>query len=333
MKIVKSAGLTGLLVLGALAANAQTYWSTNANLNCGNYGDANGAPATVTIPGAVGGTGYSCYLYGTLPWYAAGENWSSSIRVSAPPTAPVAIFLTFADQNGVDTALDHRYQGDSTVYNDTSASQALFPNQPLVVDILGAHADAPNYSHAADGPVTVLAYCPDADTCSQVQAQLIYSALPWKPWSLSVPVVWDWQTSHGWSSVGVDDGALNTVSFVVYNLANDSLAHTYKLNVFDSTGTLYSSGTVPSVAYLGSYANVLRNIIPSLPSDAFKLQLVASDYTAFEALQFHDVSATTLVAASEIVPPGAVTSNKVASRSKHPAPSGRQLLPPRSATR
>ncbi len=330
MTIVKSAGLAGLLVLGAFAANAQTYWSPNANLNCGNYGDKNGAPTKITTPNGV--TGYSCFIYGTLPWYAAGEIWSSSIRVSAPPTGAVAIFLTFVDENGLDTKLDHTYEGDSKVYSETSASQALFANQPLVVNILGAPADAPSYRNTASGPVSVLAYCPDADTCSQIQAQLIYSALPSHPWSLSVPVVWDWQTSHGWSSVGVDDGATNIVSFVVYNLANDLLAHTYKLNVYDSAGNLYSSGPIPSVAYLGSYANVLGNIVPSLPAGAFKLQLVGPDYSAFEALQFTGPSATNLISASEMVAPGAVTNKSGVNKGRRLVPSGQQLLPPHSSS-
>jgi hypothetical protein len=330
MMSVKSACLAGLLLLGAFAANAQTYWSTDPNLNCGSYGDANGKPLALTAGG------YACYVYGTLPWYAAGAGWGSSIRVSAPPSAPVAIFLTFVDLNGADTQLDFRYAGDTTTTTDSSASQALYANQPMTVDILGLNSEAPNYrGTSANGPVVVLAECPDADTCSQVQAQLIYSALPSQPWSLSAPVVWDWQTMYGWSAVGIDDGLPNgnTVSFVVYNLATDKLAHTYKLNVYDSTGALFSSGTTPSVPYLASYANVLRNVVASLPSGVFKLQLLAPDYAAFEALQFHGPSGTTLVAASEIVTPQAITNATAIGKSRHPAPSGVQLMAPRSAAR
>jgi hypothetical protein len=328
---VKSLLLTGLLVLGAFTASAQTYWSTNASLNCGSYGtDSLGTPLQLTSgPGA---GGYVCYVYGTLPWYASGAGWGSTIRVSAPPTADVAYFFYFADVNGNDATLDFKYQGDSTVTSDTSASSALYANQPLQVDIYGLHSQAPNYGTTADGPVTVLVECPDSNTCQQAQAQLIYSALPSQPWSLSAPVIWDWQTSLAWSSVGVDDTATNTdpktkntVSFVIYNLdTTGKVSHTYTLNVYDSTGSLFSSGVTRAVPLYGSYADLVRNVVPNLPVGSFKLQVVSSgstNWTAFEALQFHGPSATTLVAAAESVPAstGATTSS-VAGRSRHPSP-------------
>jgi hypothetical protein len=327
---MKSFGLAGLLVLGAFTSNAQTYWSPNSSLNCGGYGtDSLGTPLQLTAgPGA---GGYVCFVYGTLPWYASGAGWGSSIRVSAPPSAPAAYFLYFADVNGNDATLDFTYEGDSTVYSGTSASQALYANQPLEVDIYGLDSQAPNYTTTANGPVTVLIECPDANTCSQAQAQLIYSALPSQPWSLSAPVIFDWQTSLAWSSVGIDDSATNTnpntkntVSFVIYNLDTTGLvSHTYTLNVYDSTGSLFSSATTPSVPIYGSYANVLRNVISNLPSGSFKLQVVgsgATTWTAFEALQFHGPSATTLVAAQEIMPTTTATATSVAGRKRHPSP-------------
>jgi hypothetical protein len=217
----------------------------------------------------------------------------------------VNVSLYFTDTAGADKALDFQYKGNSTVYNDTGAAKALYANQPLEVDLLGLKAEAPNYSTtSASGPVVVYAQCPDKVTCSQLQAQLIYSALPSEPWALSAPVVWDSATWNGWSSIGIDDGKAggDTVSFVVYNLADDGLAHTYTLNVYDSTGALYSTGTTPSVPYLGSYAAGVRQVISNVPTGVFKLQLVASSstqYTAFEALQFHGTTATTLVSAWE----------------------------------
>ncbi len=327
----KSAYLAGMLVMAALTANAQTYWSTNAALNCGSYGtDAAGTPQTVTTP--AGGTGYVCYVYGTLPWYAAGAGWASSIRVAAPATAPVAVFLDFFDVNNVPSTLDFRYRGDSTVTSDVTTSTALFPNQPIEVDLLGLHSQAPAYGSQAGGPVVVLAYCPDSVTCSQMQAQLIYSALPSNPWSLSAPVVWDAQTWTAWSSVGVDDGSTDQMSFVIYNLANDGLAHTYTLKVYDSNGTLQGTATTQTVAYLGSYADLLRNVVTNLPAGVLKVQLVASDYAAFEALQFHGATGTTLVSAWENIPAGAAATAAV-TRGRHPAPAGRYLLPPQRATK
>jgi len=324
---VKSVWLAGLLVLAACVANAQTtpvYWTTNANQACGSYGDANGAPMALTTPAGA----YVCYVYGTLPWYASGAGWASSIRVSAPPTAPVAFFLSFADVNGADATMDFVYSGDSTVYNGTSASQALYANQPLEVNVLGLHSQAPNYGSTADGPVVVLAECPDANTCAQVQAQLIYSALPSNPWSLSAPVIWDWQTSFAWSAIGIDDSATNKnaktknlVSFVIYNLDTvTKLSHTYTINVYDSTGALKGTGTTKPVPLYGTYADVLTNVIPNLPSGPFKLQVVGSAYTAFEALQFHGPSATTLVAAQETMPAGTLLPANVPNKGRHPSP-------------
>jgi hypothetical protein len=332
---VKFACLTGLLVLGALAANAQTYWSTNSATACGAYGDSNGNP----VPPVSGVSGeYVCFVYGTLPWYAAGAGWGSSIRVAAPPTGAVNVTLSFTDVNGNGTALDFQYKGNSTVYNDTVAAKALFANQPMEVDLLGLKAEAPTYGVTeARGPVVVYAECPDAITCQQLQAQLIYLALPSNPWALSAPVVWDAQTWTGWSSIGIDDGkpGVDTVSFVVYNLADDKLPHTYTLNVYDSTGALFSSGTTGLVAYLGSYARGVRDVITNVPTGEFKLQLVAAanQWVAFEALQFHGTTATTLVSAWEnpVLTAGAASAASVSATpgSKQPA-AARRRTPPSS---
>ncbi|MDR3719842.1 MAG: hypothetical protein P4K98_13670 [Bryobacteraceae bacterium] len=319
----KSLGLAGLLTLGAFTVSAQTYWSTDANLACGAYGDANGKP--LQLDSGV----YVCYVYGTLPWYASGGGWSSSIRVSAPPTAPVAYILEFGGANGGAATLDYRYQGDSTVYAGTSASSALYANQPLEVDILGLHSQAPAYGPETDGPVVVLAECPDASTCAQVQAQLIYSALPGHPWSLSVPVVWDPQTSQAWSTVGVDDGSTDLVSFAIYNLDTDGQApHSYTINVYDSTGKRFGTATTPSVPLYGSYGAMLRDVVTSVPPGAFKLQVAGPTETVFEALQFHGASATTLVTRSETITPTPVTSTALSKR-RRLAPEALQLAPPR----
>lgn len=338
MIFAKPAYLVGLLALSAFAANAQTYWTTNSATLCGAYGDANGAPKQLTTGPGQGG--YVCWTYGTLPWYAAGQGWGSSIRVSAPPTAPVNINLFFTDVNGNDATLDYKYRGSATLYTSASSGNALFANQPMEVDLLGLTGDGPAYTaHSANGAVVVEADCPDAITCQQVQAQLIYSALPSNTWSLSAPVVWDSQTWNGWSSVGIDDGKAggDTVSFVVYNLADDALAHTYTLNVFDSTGKLYSTGTTASVPYLASYAAGVRQVISNLPTGEFKLQLVSAaptQYTAFEALQFHGATATTLVSAWENpVATAAAAASVPAVTNQRSAPSARQRVPPASIIR
>ncbi len=323
---IRSFWMAGLLLLSAFASNAQTYWSTDPNLNCGAYGqDSKGTPWRLE------NGGYVCYVYGTLPWYAAGAGWASSIRVSAPPSWAVAYTLSFADANGADATLDFRYQGDATVYNGTYASKALYANQPLALDILGLHSQAPSYGATAKGPVTVLAECPNENACSQVQAQLIYSALPAQPWLLSAPVVWDWQTSYGWSSTGVDDGSTDTVSFVICNLDTAGLApRTYTLNVYDAAGNLYATATTKPVPLYGSYADLLRNVMPRLPAGVFKLQVTGSSYSAFEALQFHGPSATALITSSEITPAAKLAASAVLKVRPSPTAAS-QLAPPRIA--
>jgi hypothetical protein len=264
-----------------------------------------------------------------LPWYAAGGGWNSSIRLSAPPTAPVAYILEFGAGDGGEATLDFKFQGDPTVHAGTSASSALYANQPLEVDLLGLHSQASSYGAEAHGPVVVLAECPDATTCSQVQAQLIYSALPGHPWSLSVPVVWDSQTSLAWSTVGVDNGSADQVAFAIYNLDTAGQApQAYTLNVYDSTGKLSGTATTPSVPPFGSYAALLRDVVPDLPSGAFKLQAVGATTSAFEALQFHGASATTLVVSSETIPSTPVTGTALG-RNRRPSPEALQLAPPR----
>ena len=104
----------------------------------------------------------------------------------------------------------------------TDVNFALFANQPAEIDLLGATRNAPNYGTTATGSVYAMFYCPDAATCSNVLPQLIYSALPTYPWSLSVPIAWDNSVWTQWSAVGIDDGGTHRVSLVIYNEDTDS---------------------------------------------------------------------------------------------------------------
>jgi hypothetical protein len=294
---------------------AQTYWSTDSKLNCGSYGqDAAGKPWQLS------NGGYVCYAYGTLPWYAAGAGWTSTIRVSAPPTAPVAYIFSFTSASGAASTLDFRYQGDATIYHGTYATRgldsvqahanALYANQPLMFDVLGLNGEASTYKTGATGAVTVLAECPNATACDQVHAQLTFGSLPTQPWAMSIPAVWDTQTSEGWSAVGIDDGSANTMSFAIYNLdAAGESARSYTLNVYDATGALYSSASTPVVPLYGNYGAALRSAFSKLPTGALKLQVAGSAYSAFVALQFRGATATTLVAVSEQVGPRASTAS------------------------
>jgi hypothetical protein len=129
--------------------------------------------------------------------------------------------------------------------------------------------------------------------------------------------------------VGIDDGSTDLVTFVIYNLDTvGQAAQTYTLKVYDATGTLQATATTPAVPLYGSYANLLRDVMPNLPPGAFKLQVVGSAYTAFEALQFHGPAVTALVAASEVIPAGTLTSSAVG-RNRHPSPAALRLAPPR----
>jgi hypothetical protein len=338
---LKSVWLAGLLVFGAGAVNAQQYWSTNASLDCGQYysTDGNGTPQKLD------NGGYVCVAVGTLPWYAAGSMWRSTIRVSAPHSAPVAYYLDFFDKDGNDATLDFLYQGDSATTSDITASSALYADQPLQVDIYGLHSQAPNYGSEANGSVVVTVYCPDAATCEQAQAQLIYSALPSEPWALSVPVVWDIQTRLAWSAVGIDDSKTNTnadtkntVSFAIYNLGitTSNAPYTYTVNVYDGSGTLTGHAVTPSIPRYGTYAAVLTDLIPNLPTGPFKLQVVGPNsdaWSAVEVLQFHGPSATTLVSAWENLP--AASSMSATSAAFNPnrrlSPAHRQMALPRAA--
>ena len=82
---------------------------------------------------------------------------------------------------------------------------ALSANQPAEVALLGATSGAPNYSATATGSVYAVFYCPDAATCANVLPQLLYSALPTTPWSLSAPISWDTELWTQWSAEGIDD--------------------------------------------------------------------------------------------------------------------------------
>lgn len=290
MLTAKSTFTTLLLVLGVFHVSAQTYWSTDPNLDCSGYAhvdsQATGLP----------GQGVACLKQGDLPWYAAGQGWRTFIRVAAPPSAPIRVLVYFTAAVGSFILMNFGFSGDPAVYMDFSASRVLAANQSTEISLFGLSPQ-----DLVKGPMPVRIYCPDAKTCSQVEVQLIYSALPFRPWSFSVPVVWNDQYSYQWSSVGIDDGGKDQVSFVVSNHAPETrfMQRVYTVNVYDATGKLYSSGTTPPVGGGGNYGALLRDVVPNLPSGPFKVQLVGDSLSAFEAFQFHGPSATALAVASE----------------------------------
>ena len=272
----------GLIALAAAAlrgqppTNGPLYYSTSPP-DCSSLGET--AVAITDAAGTV--VGYSCYVSGTFIWFAAGGGWTSKIRAGAPSTAPIGVDYTTYDSSGNNLGVDTMTNGGAAVTSGNEVSFALAANQPSEITILGATANAPAYGPTSTGTVYAIFYCPDATTCSNVFPQLVYLQQPTHPWLATVPIAWDNATWTTWSGEGVDDGVTNVVSFVVYN--QGTTAASFKVYVYDSTGTLAATGTTPSIPPLpllssgyygeaGTYGATLRTVIPSgLPSGIFKV--------------------------------------------------------------
>ncbi len=316
----KSLHLIGLIALSVAALHGQTYWVASPP-DCSSLGTTFGQ--YVKITNASGATiGYSCSVTGTFVWLAAGGMWGTVIRAAAPASANVGVDYTFYDVSGNNQSLDSTINNDSsTLASGNELDFALSANQPAEVELLGLTSDAgTGYSNTAEGSVYATFYCPDAATCSNVLPQLLYSALPAYPWSLSVPIAWDDSLSYQWSAEGIDDGSTNVVSFVVYN--ENTNAATYNIYVYDSNGNLAAQGTTPSIpgfnsvtGEAGTYAQLLSNVVsPSLPSGIFKILFDGgSALSAVEVLQINGTSATTLQVASDSAP-GSTASARTARR-------------------
>lgn len=289
--------IASILLAGGAAVHAQTYWSTNPYLDCGPY-------AQVTLAQGQ----YACVRAGVFVWLAAGGMWDTSIRVAAPASNPIGVGYLLYDQNGNPLSLDYTTSFDPSVSTDNVTAFALNPNQPAEVDLLGAANGGPSYATLQTGSVGVAIFCPDAETCQNANPQLIYSALPAQPWSLSVPVAWlDELVSTQWSAEGIDGSDLHVLSLVIYNLGES--AATFNIDVFDKTGTQVGSYTTPQIppvnenAGSGTYAVLLRNVIPNLPPGILKVLVDGgSTPSAGEVLQITGASGTTLQVSSDSAP-------------------------------
>ena len=283
---LKSFQITALMLMGFSAAQAQQqpiYWSTTQP-DCGSYKSLQ-----------LSNGNYVCEVYGIFPWFTAGAGWKTSIRTAAPNSHAIAVVYFYYDGSGKSKALDVNYVGGSGVTSGkTNFGAALYANEPSQLDLLGLPAEAPNYSQTdASGSIVVEFQCPDASTCSQATAQLIYSALPSQLWSLSIPIVWNADLAAVWSSWGFYEKGQQNLSFVISNGAN--AAQTYKVTVFDSLGNT-STVVTPSIPIGGNYAQVLDTFLGAkIPDGLFKITVAGGGYSAFEALQFNAGSATTLV--------------------------------------
>ena len=273
MKTLRFAGLMALCAValyGQPATNGPVFWSTSSALDC----NANSLQE-VSFPGPGGATVYSCYLTGTFVWFAAGGGYTTALRVAAPASAPLGVDYSFYDLSGNLLNVDTKLGAGSATTSGNDVSVALAANQPLEVDMLGATANAPVYGPTTDGSVFVQLYCPDSITCYSVLPQLIYSAGTFI--SLSVPLAFDGSQWTQWSAQGIDDGAGQRISLVIYN--QGSVATIYTVRVYDSNGNLVGTGTTPAIngynsstGEAGTYGDLLSNVVKTpLPSGILKV--------------------------------------------------------------
>ena len=318
---MKSLHVIGLLAVAVSASHGQTqpvYWSTTKP-NCTSLGQT----TPIEITNSSGATlGYSCSVSGTFAWIAAGGIWSTTLRVSAPALNDIDADFTFYDKDGnvsadLDTTLNN---DDMTLARGNEVEVPLFANQPLEVEVLGNTRDAPTYSNTAEGSVFAQFFCPDAATCNNVLPQLLYSALPTQPWSLSVPLAFDNALSAQWSAVAIDDGVKNVVGLVIYN--EDTVAKSFTVNVYDSNGNLAGTGETPTIPPLqtgtggsgegGTYATLLGDLVSNVPAGPIKILVDGGTaLSAVVVLQIDGSSATTLQVGFDSAPGAASTTTKI----------------------
>ncbi len=278
----------GLIALATAAlhgqpANGPVYWSPVASPpDCTSLA----GESPVAIMSGSTTIGYSCHVSGTFVWLAAGGAWGSAIRVAAPASAPIGVDYAFFDAYGQSLSLD------TTLGATGEVAFALHANQPAEVGLLGAAKTS--HGSTQTGSVYATFFCPDAATCANVLPQLLYSALPSMPWSLSAPISWDTELWTQWSAEGMDNGSSKRVSVVVFNETKN--AASYKVSVYDSTGAPAGAGITPPIPSYGTYGALLSDVVGTpLPSGIFKVLVDGGiAYSAVEVLQFDGTSATTL---------------------------------------
>jgi len=314
------------LALAAASLRGQVFWTATPQ-DCG-------AIWSVEIQNPVDPQGpdvYACAVGGTFLWLAAGGPWGSTIRVSAPESNPVGVQYWFYDNDGNDLSLDTTIGTGGAVSSGTGKYFALYANQPLQINLLGKTNDI-NYRNTQTGTVYAEFFCPDEATCENILPQLIYSALPTIPWSLSVPIAWDvtyWYSvgrATLWSAVGVDDGASRRVSLAVYNQDESGTTSptSFAVSVYDSNGNLAGMGATPPLNPIpmddtdtyalgegGTWADLLSNVITTrLPSGPFKIVVDGGDVPcSVEVLQVTGSSATTLQVGFDNPPDLVITAN------------------------
>jgi len=317
---MKSLQFLGLVAVVAVTLHGQQYWSATVP-SCASFDGSVSLDGPIAITDSSGATlGYSCSVSGTFLWLAAGGTWGTSIRVAAPSAGTVGVDYLFYDSGGNNLTLDSTSGTGLFPASGNEVNFALNANQASEVRLLGATSEAPHYNTTQTGSVRATFYCPDATTCETVLPQLVYSFTPIKPWSLSVPISWDFFFSPiqpqgawpQWSATGVND-ATHFVSLVIYN--QDTAATSYTVRVYDSSGSLVGTGTTPSIPPVpvhsdgtfgegGTYGALLSQVITTpLPTGVFKVLIDGgSNYSAVAVLQFNGDSATSLQVAYDSAP-------------------------------
>jgi hypothetical protein len=323
---MKSLNLIGLMALAAASmygqpTNGAPYWSSSPP-DCTAISSTQVAVAIKNPSGTT--IGFSCYVTGTFVWLAAGQGWTTAIRVAGPGSGSIGVDYQFFDANGDTQSMDFTGSVDDS---GDDVNFALFDNQPSEIVLIGDTNHAPHYNFVATGSVYATFYCPDASTCLDVTPQLIYSALPSIPWSLSVPIAWDTDLWHTWSAVGTDNAGSKLVSFVVYN--QDVVAHRYAISAFDVDGNPAGTGFTPPIPPLqsfsdgsfgegGTYGALIGDVLPNLPAGTFKFVIDGGSQEILSSvsfLQFDGPSATSLQVAFD-TPPGSAALAKAAPTKK-----------------
>lgn len=306
--------LAGVLALSAVSAMGQNWinpGTTTSPSSCAPFKDQYAGPTS---------TSYYCYYNGTFPWFAAGEGWTTVLRIAAPASGAIEVKYDFfqQDANGAidPIQLDYLQFGETSPEQSSDATFDLNPNRPSELTLLGKTIDGPPpYATSATGSVSVEVRCPDKATCAAVMPQLIYSALPASPWylsgtmssSTSVPTQPD---SSVWSAVGVNDPQLRNsalpnqiISFVIFN--DSGIDQQYTVSAYDKTGAPIGSKAV-SVSSGRNLGRVLDNsFIPNLPAGLIKLRVQGAGTGStclLTVLQFKGSAATALLPVAEQFP-------------------------------
>jgi hypothetical protein len=263
--------LSGMGLYALPPTTGARYWSTDPNLDCSAFHSL-----IIEVPLASGGQGYSCVVSGTFPWMAAGGAWSTSIRAAAPASGGIGIDYFFW-QDGARISMDSTSGEGAVPMSGDLVGFALNANQPSEIRLLGATNSAPQYGTTQTGFVYALFFCPDAATCATVLPQLLFSFEPIKPWSLSVPISWDYVYSSfqpkgiltRWPAAGILDAA-HQISFAICN--QSIVATTFNVQVFDANGSLIGQSTTPMIPVAGTRGFLLTDLIQTpLPAGILKI--------------------------------------------------------------